>query len=145
MAINTNFNIDPYYDDFDDAKNYHRILFKPGYAVQARELTQQQTILQDQINKFGDYMFQSGSVVTGGKNNFQTVQYINIASTYASTDIAAGNFEGKIIQNAANTKRAYVIKTYDAVTANGQPIALIVNQIFGDRFANTETIYTANT
>ena len=144
MAINTNFNIDPYYDDFDDAKNYHRILFKPGYAVQARELTQQQTILQDQINKFGDYMFQSGSVVTGGKNNFQTVQYINIASTYASTDIAAGNFEGKIIQNAANTKRAYVIKSYDPVTANGQPITLIVNQVFGDRFANTETIYTAN-
>jgi hypothetical protein len=144
MAINTNFNIDPYYDDFDDAKNYHRILFKPGYAVQARELTQQQTILQDQINKFGDYMFQSGSVVTGGKNNFQTVQYINIASTYASTDIAAVDFEGKIIQNAANTKRAYVIRTYDSVTANGQPITLIVNQIFGDRFANTETIYTAN-
>lgn len=144
MAINTNFNIDPYYDDFDDGKNYHRILFKPGYAVQARELTQQQTILQDQINKFGDYIFQSGSVVTGGKNNFQTVQYINIAPTYASTDISAGNFEGKIIQNAANTKRAYVIKTYDAVAANGQPIALIVNQIFGDRFANTETIYTAN-
>jgi hypothetical protein len=144
MAINTNFNIDPYYDDFDDAKNYHRILFKPGYAVQARELTQQQTILQDQINKFGDYIFQSGSVVTGGKNNFQTVQYINIASTFASTDIAATNFEGKIIQNAANTKRAFVIKTYDPVTANGQPITLVVNQIFGDRFANTETIYTAN-
>ena len=145
MAINTNFNVDPYYDDFDNGKNYHRILFKPGYAVQARELTQQQTILQDQINKFGDYIFQSGSVVTGGKNNFQTVQYINIASTYASTDIAAGNFDGKIIQNEANTKRAYVIRTYDAVAANGQPITLIVNQLFGDRFANTETIYTPNT
>jgi len=145
MAINTNFNIDPYYDDFDDAKNYHRILFKPGYAVQARELTQQQTILQDQINKFGDYIFQSGSIVTGGKNNFQTVQYINVASTYSSTDIAAINFEGKIIQNEANTKRAYVIKSYDSVTANGQPITLIVNQIFGSPFGNTETFYTPNT
>ena len=30
----------PYFDDFDDTKKFLRILFKPGYAVQARELTQ---------------------------------------------------------------------------------------------------------
>jgi hypothetical protein len=41
-----NFNVEPYYDDFDPAKNYHRILFKPGFAVQARELTQLQTTQQ---------------------------------------------------------------------------------------------------
>ena len=35
----------PYYDDFDEDKNFKRILFRPGYAVQARELTQLQTIL----------------------------------------------------------------------------------------------------
>jgi hypothetical protein len=34
MALN--FNVDPYYDDFDPQKNFHRILFKPGFAVQAR-------------------------------------------------------------------------------------------------------------
>ena len=52
-----NFNVDPYYDDFDANKNYHRILFKPGYAVQARELTQSQTILQNQITSFADAIF----------------------------------------------------------------------------------------
>ena len=51
--MSLNFNVDPYYDDFDPTKNFHRILFKPGSAVQARELTQSQTILQDQISKFG--------------------------------------------------------------------------------------------
>ena len=50
MALN--FNVEPYYDDFDVTKNYHRILFKPGYSVQARELTQSQTILQNQITSF---------------------------------------------------------------------------------------------
>ena len=45
-----NFNVSPYYDDFDPTKNFHRILFKPGVAVQARELTQAQTILQNQIS-----------------------------------------------------------------------------------------------
>ena len=43
MAQKTNLNAAPYYDDFDADKNYHRILFRPGYAVQARELTQLQT------------------------------------------------------------------------------------------------------
>ena len=62
-----NFNVDPYYDDFDPTKNYHRILFKPGYAVQARELTQAQTILQDQVTKFADHIFKQNTPVTGGQ------------------------------------------------------------------------------
>jgi len=47
MGLDTNFNQDPYYDDFDENKNFHRVLFKPAVAVQARELTQLQTILQN--------------------------------------------------------------------------------------------------
>ena len=50
----------PYYDDFSDEKNFLRVLFKPGYAVQARELTQLQTILQSQITKFADHFFKEG-------------------------------------------------------------------------------------
>jgi hypothetical protein len=42
MAISTNFNINPYYDDLDEDKKFLRLLYKPGYAVQARELTQAQ-------------------------------------------------------------------------------------------------------
>ena len=61
-----NFNVDPYYDDFSPDKNFHRVLFKPGYAVQARELTQSQTILQDQITKFADHVFKKNSPVNGG-------------------------------------------------------------------------------
>ena len=41
----------PYYDDFDPSKNFHRVLYRPGYAVQARELTQSQTIMQNQIGR----------------------------------------------------------------------------------------------
>ena len=49
MALNLN--ASPYYDDFADDKEFHRVLFKPGVAVQARELTQLQTILQDQLEQ----------------------------------------------------------------------------------------------
>ena len=50
--MTVNFNVEPYFDDYDESKGYHRIPFKPGVAVQARELTQLQTILQKQIERF---------------------------------------------------------------------------------------------
>ena len=66
MPINTDLNISPYFDDFDENKNFHRVLFKPHLAVQARELTQLQTILQNQIERFGDNILREGTIVTGG-------------------------------------------------------------------------------
>lgn len=65
MAIDTS--ISPYFDDYSADKNFHKILFKPGVAVQARELTQSQTILQNQIKRVGDYLFTNGEKVTGPK------------------------------------------------------------------------------
>ena len=38
MALTTDFNVSPYYDDFSESNDYYRILFRPGFGVQAREL-----------------------------------------------------------------------------------------------------------
>jgi len=65
MPINTNLNQAPYFDDFDQENQYYRVLFKPGFAVQARELTQLQTQLQNQVEQFGDNIFKEGSIVKG--------------------------------------------------------------------------------
>ena len=75
MSLNTNFNVTPYYDDFDEDKKFLRLLFKPGYAVQARELTQLQTLLQNQVERFGNHMFKNGSLVTGGQTFLQLGAY----------------------------------------------------------------------
>lgn len=72
MGINKDLNISPYFDDFDEDKNYHRVLFKPAVAVQARELTQLQTILQNQIERFGENVIREGSIVKGG--NFRDIR-----------------------------------------------------------------------
>ena len=81
----------PYYDDFNEAKNFLRTLFKPGYAVQARELTQLQTVLQSQISRFADHIFADGSQVFGGKvfvtnTNFVRVEQFvyNISGTVSA-------------------------------------------------------------
>lgn len=65
MAIETDLNVSPYFDDFDETKNFHRVLFKPAVAVQARELTQLQTILQNQIERFGDNVLSQGTIIKG--------------------------------------------------------------------------------
>ena len=99
MALDTNFNVNPYYDDYDEDKKFLRMLFKPGFAVQARELTQLQTILQKQVERFGDFVFKDGSVVTGGQVTIQNTAYLNIASSYASQDISYLNFDKQTIIN----------------------------------------------
>ena len=66
MAQKTNLNISPYYDDFESDKNFYKVLYKPGFPVQARELTGSQSILQNQIQSFGDHIFKEGSVVIPG-------------------------------------------------------------------------------
>jgi len=65
MGINTDLNVDPYYDDFSEAKQFNRILFKPAKAVQARELTQLQTILQQQVERFGANIYKEGTIISG--------------------------------------------------------------------------------
>mgnify|MGYP003681038211 CR=1 FL=1 len=61
-----NFTSGPYYDDFSELDNFYRVLFRPSYAVQARELTQSQTILQDQITKLANTSYSDGDLVSGG-------------------------------------------------------------------------------
>lgn len=68
----------PYYDDFQDTKNFLKILFKPGYAVQARELTQLQSILQSQVAAFADHIFQNGSQVFGGNVQVDSSSYVRV-------------------------------------------------------------------
>ena len=70
MPQKTNLNINPFFDDFDKDDNFYRVLFKPGFPIQARELTQLQSILQNQVESFGSHMFKEGSMVIPGNIGF---------------------------------------------------------------------------
>ena len=72
MAQQTNLNVSPYFDDFDPNDNYQKVLFKPGYPVQARELTGLQSILQNQIEKFGQHFFKEGAKVIPGNTAYSS-------------------------------------------------------------------------
>ena len=77
MAQKTDLNVSPYYDDFAEDKSFHRILFKPSAAIQARELTQLQSILQNQIERFGSHMFKEGAIILGARTNYDN-QYFGV-------------------------------------------------------------------
>lgn len=74
-----NYNQSPYWDDYDEAKGFYKILFRPGYAVQARELNQVQSIIQKQIDRFGRHIFEDGSRVLGGGFDIETdIKHVKI-------------------------------------------------------------------
>lgn len=78
MAIETNLNNSPYFDDFNETSQYHRILFRPGYSVQARELTQIQSILQNQIERFANEVLIDGTVVSGCSVKVRVINYVKL-------------------------------------------------------------------
>ena len=70
-----NLNQYPWFDDYKEEKKFYRILFRPGRAVQARELNQIQSLIHKQIERFGNHVFESGTQVLPGSKN--GVKYIN--------------------------------------------------------------------
>jgi hypothetical protein len=88
MSIETNLNQSPYFDDFDENKNFHRVLFRPGFAVQARELTQLQTILQNQIQRFANEIMVDGTVVSGvGIRTDNKLSYVKLRDKDANNRV----------------------------------------------------------
>ena len=69
MAEKTDLNISPYHDDYSESKNFHKVLYRAGRPLQARELTQTQSILQNQIERFSNHFFEEGSIVTGAQSD----------------------------------------------------------------------------
>ena len=87
----------PYYDDFDPQKKFLKVLFKPGQSVQARELSTLQSILQNQVERFGRHVFQNGSLVSGGEVAVSNGFYARIDSDKPLTDTNLKSLVGRKI------------------------------------------------
>ena len=86
----TDLNVAPYYDDFDKDKNFVRTLFRPGFAIQARELTQLQSTLQNQMEQGFSHMFKDGTMVIPGAmacNLNGATQFIKLQSSFGGETI----------------------------------------------------------
>ena len=112
MPQQTNLNVSPYFDDFSASNDFHRVLFKPGYPVQARELTTLQSILQNQLEQFGDHMFREGSKVIPGQLSFQSEYYaVQVEAAYFGIPVSfyAEKLVGKRIKGETSGVTAKVV------------------------------------
>jgi hypothetical protein len=120
MPQSTNLNRSPYYDDFSDDKNFYKVLFKPGVSVQTRELTTLQSILQNQIEKFGSRFFSSGGVVIpGGFAYDNTFSAVEIDSELRGIDVEVyfQSLVGKVltgIRTGITAKVEKVLSKFDS-------------------------------
>lgn len=128
--LTTDFNVSPYYDDYDAKNEYYRVLFKPGYAVQARELTQIQTNMQKQVSRMGQHVFKEGSIVIPGTYFLRTggvtdkgipIDYVKIRDVDVSNNtIDIATYDNVTFVGATSNISAYVTSVLDSdgTTAN---------------------------
>jgi len=147
MAVNTASS--PYYDDFDQTKNFYRILFKPGTAVQSRELTQVQSILQDQIKKFANHIFVDGSRSLKDSPVAVSINRDVRAIKIQPTSANVYTYLDKYVTGAVSNTIGQVIAVYPIDTPDlGDPATIIISLKKTENdgiFSGDETIYFYNT
>jgi len=122
MPSPTDFNLSPYFDDYAESKKFHRVLFRPAFAVQARELTQSQSILQNQIERISDHLFEKGAMVLPGEIAFD-LDYYAVKLT-SKTFATVAEYIGKELTGVTSGVRGICVNA--VVTDGTDPDTLYV-------------------
>ena len=138
MPSPTDFNLSPYYDDFTESKKFHRVLFRPAFAVQARELTQSQTILQNQVEKVSDHLFEKGAMIIPGEIGYD-LNYYSVKLSSIGSGISLTTFQDIVLTGGSSGVRGLVVNT-DA-TDGTDPDTLYVKYLDSGT-NNTSTKFT---
>ena len=142
MPQETNLNVSPYFDDFDPEKNYYKVLFKPGYPVQARELTTLQSILQNQVEKFGTHVFKEGAKVIPGQTTYNS-QYnaVELENSFAGISLSSyiRSLVGTTIRGENSGVRARVESVLTSVESDRDNSTLYVSYISSNSNNNSQS------
>ena len=113
----------PYHDDYTDEKGYYKILFQPGRAVQARELTQLQTALQKQVERLGTHVFQDGARVVNGEfgytNTLGSIKLVTTHNSIAVDDYIDTLIDVEVVGASSGVKGTIVAYSPSATNAGG--------------------------
>jgi hypothetical protein len=137
--MSINFNVDPYFDDYSEDDKFLRILFRPGYSVQARELTQIQSILQNQISRHADHMFSQGAMVIPGQISYEDkFQYVTVQPIFNGSDVDGylDDILGKELIGNSSGVRAFVVHIEAATSSDPTTIYVRYNKSGEDSQGN---------
>lgn len=105
----------PFFDDWDDTKNYYKILFRPGVAVQTREVNQLQTIAQNQLSEFASTVYKNGSVVEGCSIEYiPNLEWVAIADHFVNNSALAqddSSLTNAVVVGNTSGVQAYLVAT----------------------------------
>jgi len=112
MAQKTNLNVGPYYDDFDKFNNFYKVLFRPGFPIQARELTTLQSVLQNQIESFGRNSFSEGQKVIPG-NFALNNQYFSVKINSSHLGINLSSYVDQLVGKKIKGQTSGIVAKVD--------------------------------
>ena len=117
------------------------MLFKPGYPVQARELSNLQSILQNQIEKFGQHFFKDGTKVIPGNTSYsKNYTCVQLSNTFQGVPVTAyaDQLIGNKITGQTSGVTAVVNKILDAEDSENGNLTLYI-QYLSSSTANNST------
>ena len=161
----TSFNQAPYFDDFNikdtndnnktvKDKNYLRILFQPGFAVQTRELNQLQSVIQNQIEQLGNVNLKEGQAIIGDDlpQFSDDVDYMEfIPDTTALSTNFAGSFDSFVdnlkLQKTITDDSGKIAKILDVTqftnatgdNANVKQVRVFLSYEKSEKFSTAQT------
>ena len=141
----TNLNVTPYFDDYQREKEFYKVLFKPGYPVQSRELTTLQSILQNQVERFGQHIFKDGSMVIPGQIAFDlNYKVVTIQSLVNGVEVESyrTGLVGQKLTGSISGVTALILYTIGADESDKGVITLYVKYITGGNFDINGNQYT---
>ena len=144
MPQQTNLNVAPYFDDFDASNDFHKVLFKPGYAVQARELTSLQSILQNQIERFGQHFFKEGEKVIPGNTGYNRIyNCVQLVNTFQGVPVSAyaEQLEGTQITGLTSGVTAYVDSVLLPEDSERGNLTLYINYLNSSTANNSTEVF----
>lgn len=145
MGTKTNFNRSPYFDDYNEEKDFYKVLFKPGLSVQTRELHQVQDYAQVQVERLADNLFKRGTILAGTNFNFfNPYPYVKL-SDFQLDGINLVNPEeyvGAIVEDDVTGLKAYVVNYANGFEASAPDLKTIYVKYINSGISGNQTSFT---
>lgn len=131
-----------YYDDWKDSDHYHQLLFNDARTLQARELTQLQTVINKDIKKFADNIFKEGAVVKpGGITVNDEYEFVKLNTTTGATPTSS--YVGYTVTGATSGIQAKIVEVVNAGASTPATLYVVYTDLNGasqQRFTPGETL-----
>lgn len=132
----------PYWDDFNPDKQFHRVLWKPRTPVQTRELNQIQSMLQNQVEQVTTGVFREGAATVGGQqvisNTAISLRVIKQDTVDITNYYNANTAQGAIVRGATSKAEGIITQVFNSGAS--EYAAFIINPITSAVFIGGETV-----